>query len=184
MKQNDIESELNENIEECSWNDCLGRKISWHTIGIEEIKNMIQDNINNHPDVQESTDRDFSRKNNIFIKEIIEKYKQSIINTTPKVNTDWVNKIKKYIFIKIITIYYRFLFSQIQPRKIQFLCPAQPMLLGLSPFCTQGRLDAWWLPLGPDKHGTEDGMCKNEMFSYYTTIESNTAYIPILPPIG
>ena len=112
MKQNDFESELNENIEECSWIDCLGRKIRLRKIGIEEIKNMIQDNINNLPDIEESTDRElFSRKMNIFIKEMIKQYKQSIINTTSEVKTEWINKIKKHIFIKIIIIYCGFLFS-------------------------------------------------------------------------
>ena len=59
MKKNDIESEINENIEECRWIDYLGRKIRLRTIGIEEAKNMIQNNIDNLPDIEESTDRDF-----------------------------------------------------------------------------------------------------------------------------
>ena len=57
---------------------------------------MIQDNIDNLPDIEESIDKElFSRKMSIFIKEMIEQYKQSIINTTSKVNMEWINKIKK-----------------------------------------------------------------------------------------
>ena len=107
MKHNDIESELNEHIKECSWIDCLGRKIRLRIIGIEEIKNMIQDNINNLPEIEESTDSEFfSRNMNTFIKEMIDQYKQSIIDTTSEVNMEWIEKIRKIIFLKIIVIYY------------------------------------------------------------------------------
>ena len=101
MKQINIECELNENIEECSWIDCLGRKIRLRMIGIEEIQNMIQDNIDNLPNVEESTDSEFfSRKMNIFIREVIEQYKQSISNLASEADSEWIKNINKKYFHK------------------------------------------------------------------------------------
>ena len=63
MKYNDIESELNKDIKECSWIDCLGRKIKLRIIGIEEIMSMIEENIDNLPDIEESTDTEILKRN-------------------------------------------------------------------------------------------------------------------------
>ena len=99
MKYNDIESELNEDIKECSWIDCLGRKIKLRIIGIEEIMSMIEENIDNLPDIEESTETEFfSREMNIYIKEILEQYKNNVINTTSEANSERIVTIKKKYF--------------------------------------------------------------------------------------
>ena len=60
---------------------------------------MIQDNIDNLPVIEESTDREIClRKMNTFIKKMIEQYKQSIIDTTSEVNMEWIERIRKKYF--------------------------------------------------------------------------------------
>ena len=75
MKIEEIEESLSDNLHHCLWIDCFCRKVTINILALEELKKMIENNMNKYIDVNTPTDLErFAYKMNFVILDIIEKF--------------------------------------------------------------------------------------------------------------